>query len=99
HHHRSIPFPYTTLFRSLVEYVTGHKIVAVSALLHQVYDKRAGHNIDTEDIGVVMYKTDKNAVGTALFTQSLAGVGNKLSFNIARSEEHTSELQSRENLV
>lgn len=72
-----------THYFDLVEYVTGHKIVAVSALLHQVYDKRAGHNIDTEDIGVVMYKTDKNAVGTALFTQSLAGVGNKLSFNIA----------------
>src|SRR5690606_39364941 len=82
----STPFPYTTLFRSGV---------AVHALV-------VGGDVDVDDVavgddGVVgdavaddLVQRGAQRLGVALVAQR-AGVG--------RSEEHTSELQSRENLV
>src|SRR5436309_8745775 len=84
---RSTLFPYTTLFRSELGCWS---IFQVSAL------------------GVIeLLKSGRSAVGTCLFSTCLALPG-QVGISVTnqrprrpsgRSEEHTSELQSRENLV
>lgn len=69
-----------THFFDLVEYVTGHKIIEVSSKFKQIYDERNHIVIDTEDIGVIIFKTDKNAIGTCLISQSVAGKKNEVSY-------------------
>src|SRR5690606_39723989 len=84
--------PYTTLFRSdedLIEVVVG-SIIKLDGAVHQ-----------TELLGA-----QNEAAGGIHFTQAELGkhvldhvVGAGDHQHVARSEEHTSELQSRENLV
>src|SRR5690606_42126956 len=84
-HPRSTLFPYTTLFRSLGE---GHR----HALDHHVGDQR---------LAVFLMRLPFDADGRAVLAQDL-GFHDGLAARTARpsrSEEHTSELQSRENLV
>src|SRR5690606_41234966 len=88
--HRSTLFPYTTLFRSLKE-VKPHIMTVVPRLLEKVYDK------------IYTKGTELKGIRKKLFFWAL-----DLGFEYEpygangswyRSEEHTSELQSRENLV
>lgn len=72
-----------THYFDLVEFLSGHKITEVSALFKQVHPKRGGNVVDTEDIGVVIYKTDKNAIGSAIISQSLIGNDNLLSYTLS----------------
>lgn len=72
-----------THYFDLIEFLTGHKITEVSALFKQVYPIRGGKLVDTEDIGVVIYKTDKNAIGSATISQSLIGNDNLLSYTLS----------------
>lgn len=67
----------------LIEFVSGHKIISVSAKFSQVHEKRAGNPVDTEDIGVVIYQTDKGAIGSTIISQSLIGHDNKLSYTLS----------------
>lgn len=67
-----------THFFDLIEYVSGHKVVEVFAELKTIYDERNGILIDTEDIGVVIFKTDKGALGNVLISQSVPGIKNEL---------------------
>src|SRR5690606_42023123 len=92
--HTPPPFPYTTLFRSIVP-VHGGDVVAIGAVL------RSQLPVATEDV----------AGGPA---QHFDAIGRLVDHHVddllrlteevfqrrdVRSEEHTSELQSRENLV
>src|SRR5690606_41836104 len=81
-------FPYTTLFRSGL--VQGQK--AFDTLTVTSFDGTASHDISVEINGT----NDAPAIkGTTSETYVSSGIGGF----VERSEEHTSELQSRENLV
>ena len=67
----------------LIEFVTGHKVTEVSAKFKQVHEKRGGNAVDTEDIGIVIYQTDKGAIGATIISQSLIGHDNKLSYTLS----------------
>src|SRR3712207_6933574 len=85
---RSTLFPYTTLFRSLfvVPYAPARHIVAQRLLVPRLVPLR-------ED-GVHLLRGDEAVVRT-LYLHERAEVARTQ----ARSEEHTSELQSRQYLV
>src|SRR5690606_40578452 len=82
---RSTLFPYTTLFRSVLPEI--RRIVAVDARV-EIVD--AGLVIDPSAGG----RRDPDLLRKLLVPKLLTAV-----IDIERSEEHTSELQSRENLV
>src|SRR5690606_40151410 len=90
---RSTLFPYTTLFRSgdtaflVLEWVDGESLRSVIESLHPETVCEA------DALGVV------RAVGNALVYAHARGVVHGDIRPENRSEEHTSELQSRENLV
>lgn len=65
-----------THWMDLIEYVSGHKIKEVFAELKTIYDERNETKIDTEDIGTVIFKTDKGALGTLFVSQSVPGKKN-----------------------
>lgn len=72
-----------THYFDLVEFLTGHKITEVSAQFKQTYPTRDGHVVDTEDVGVVIYKTNKGAIGTAILSQSIIGDTNEVDITIS----------------
>src|SRR5690606_41565480 len=89
----SAPFPYTTLFRShRVHRLTGlpfQRSLALADLRRRI---AAGQEIE--------FLYSENSTQPNLLATSLrAGIAPWLEARILRSEEHTSELQSRENLV
>src|SRR5207249_10316104 len=85
----STPFPYTTLFRSYLKRATGAKKVDDRVLTE--YSKVAGMTkVETmADIRAIQ-KGTADRLGISV---------EELVAQIARSEEHTSELQSRFDLV
>src|SRR3712207_7985735 len=84
---RSTLFPYTTLFRSVPEQVRADTIAAV-----EVGRGRAGRDEDDAALDV-----DAHAGPGVRAAPGLPGVG--WPGLVTRSEEHTSELQSRQYLV
>src|SRR5690606_41652011 len=81
---RSTLFPYTTLFRSCKE------IRVPSITLSSLF----------EDFGLPFYlKIDVEGADQAVLEQLHSGGAFPDYVSVERSEEHTSELQSRENLV
>src|SRR5690606_41437773 len=96
---RSTLFPYTTLFRSLI-LVGGFFLgiagtsFAVGVPFVNAWFPPAKRGLATGIFGAGMGGT---AI-SALTTVKLFEKGEQLPFLITRSEEHTSELQSRENL-
>src|SRR5690606_40233070 len=95
---RSTPFPYTTLFRSLLFMMAATAYLAVVIVLEAwpVYTflqgRMRGEPIGSGEIGALV-------AGIALALAISAVVIVWPLRLAARSEEHTSELQSRENLV
>src|SRR5690606_41230210 len=94
---RSTLFPYTTLFRSIPGSVIAIALTAQPALAQ---DDQSSRNAD---IIVSAQRANQTQV---IREGSLGALGNKASEDVpfsikayGRSEEHTSELQSRENLV
>src|SRR5690606_41901665 len=84
-------FPYTTLFRSYVEPIVGCGLAA-APFLQEVTDGRAAAGARrAHDEDVIAFALQSHAEFERLGGPGLA--------NDRRSEEHTSELQSRENLV
>src|SRR3712207_7210940 len=85
---RSTLFPYTTLFRSRLRVadLEGDALQDIPALAHQRPGDRAG----LRDVA------DPNLQGVA---REIAGEGPPSAAGVRRSEEHTSELQSRQYLV
>src|SRR2546430_8898018 len=87
---RSTLFPYTTLFRSLLETEPEFRHVVVTCNEQGSLARawRAHENVHV--ITLPAETQDKSLVMTSSFTNLLLA---------ARSEEHTSELQSQSNLV
>src|SRR5690606_41465763 len=92
---RSTLFPYTTLFRSLSQGERGAKRQLVGAVDVAVPAVAAGLAVGAEadqvELAVLARRAVLELAAPGVLELGLAGVG--------RSEEHTSELQSRENLV
>src|SRR5205814_9581242 len=93
---RSTLFPYTTLFRSAVANLKKHYIDPVVA--QKMADALVGHEKKGDDNAA----TDGRAFAE-LLTQQMRDVSHdrhlELLYSEARSEEHTSELQSLRHLV
>src|SRR3712207_8777525 len=90
---RSTLFPYTTLFRSLaVE--PGKALVAVGAGLLAIVAADAQLLVDQENVGRLA-----DPVGDEEGGDFRIHVDRAAEFVLLRSEEHTSELQSRQYLV
>src|SRR5690606_40874955 len=94
----SPPFPYTTLFRSLcIEFLAEIDLMVLFQIL-------LGNSCSLEAGGQKVGRHPRNGsgigdlIGPGLHDHALVGLGGLAFFGI-RSEEHTSELQSRENLV
>src|SRR5687768_17805750 len=83
---RSTLFPYTTLFRSWRE-------TSVALLEAHGLHKRFGDHVVLEDITLAF------EAGRLSGIVGPNGAGKTTCFNVLRSEEHTSELQSRLHLV
>src|SRR5690606_42035569 len=96
HHHTRRPtiaphFPYTTLFRSIEIAEGGYEALAPVITL-ELNTKRAPLD-DKRVRQAIAYAIDRDFITKNIWYEvAVDGVGN-------RSEEHTSELQSRENLV
>src|SRR5690606_41560502 len=93
---RSTLFPYTTLFRSHADAALG----AVAHLVDVLLETAQRLEFALEDHGVVAQHADRLAALDHAFDHHAAGDRAELgAAEHVRSEEHTSELQSRENLV
>src|SRR5690606_41983603 len=94
----SILFPYTTLFRSSrrpLEGISSPKLQTMEADFEKAEENLRGAQLD--DAFCALGTTIKQAGSQDAFRK--VDHDYILAFARARSEEHTSELQSRENLV
>ena len=66
----------------LVEFITGHRIVELSARTHVAVPRRRGEDVDTEDIALVHFATDRGAVGSVVVSQVSHGPKNQLRFRL-----------------
>src|SRR5205807_7782666 len=91
---RSTLFPYTTLFRSAV----GDLALVGYPVIGHLVAHRAGHALHTEFAAKILEELGawRLIEGPSDVPAAVLGVAIK---NVARSEEHTSELQSPCNLV
>src|SRR5690606_41085729 len=92
---KSTPFPYSTLFRAGFSVAATGAVMLVPAVVSFLVGDREAAS------GILAAAAISVAVGSA--AGMMAGrpgeIGMKDGFAAVRSEEHTSELQSRENLV
>lgn len=79
----------------LIEWVTGAKIVSLSASMHTAVKQRVaekptdtdtGAVVDTEDAAVLMFRTNQAALGSVVISQVSPGRKNRLWFEIDGSE-------------
>src|SRR5207244_12478436 len=94
---RSTPFPYTTLFRSAGVFRARTDQSVVGVLLHHVRDP-PGHPADREDRRELIRRDPHRLVRRARVEIDVR-VDVLVLGDDARSEEHTSELQSPDHLV
>src|SRR5690606_41679443 len=86
--------PYTTLFRSLAEVVAGIDLEHLSAGDHKLIESS---RFGGDEVGVLAGAIEKTLERISAFVVRERDFTGSASHE--RSEEHTSELQSRENLV
>src|SRR5690606_41913955 len=91
---RSILFPYTTLFRSIGGLIMDSDIEIRSYITKDSLFDAVIENYSDEELIDFIMRID-GYISDTQFTKTLR----KKLKNTIRSEEHTSELQSRENLV
>ena len=70
----------------LIEFMTGHRIAALSARTRTVVPVRSGAAVTTEDLVTLSFETDSGALGTALVSQVAAGRKNRLVVDVMGSE-------------
>src|SRR5690606_40705842 len=99
HPPRAALFPYTTLFRSRCGHLDGKSVVDEDTAVKRI---RAAADARRDENFLIMARTDIRAVegldAAVDRAKALVDAGADAVFP-ERSEEHTSELQSRENLV
>src|SRR3954454_17257565 len=65
----------------LMEFVTGHRITALTARTAVVHPERAGRPVTTEDGASVLFETDRGATGSLVVSQASPGRKNRLAFS------------------
>lgn len=65
----------------LMEFVTGHRITALTATTAVAHPERAGQAVATEDGANVLFETDRGASGSLVISQASPGRKNRLSFS------------------
>lgn len=65
----------------LMEFVTGHRITALTARTAVVHPERAGEAVTTEDGASVLFETDQGASGSLVVSQASPGRKNRLLFS------------------
>src|SRR5207253_10392311 len=96
---RSTLFPYTTLFRSVIG---DHAYYGVSVVVQADNKIILAGEIDYDTFGLERFNPDGTpdiTFGTGGTVKSALGSAESTAASVARSEEHTSELQSRGHLV
>src|SRR5690606_40750693 len=86
-------FPYTTLFRSKFQDLLNQGVKPDTTAFRELYLKEEGSGSNEKLIYRNSILEENYKLSSSIFDIGLD------SINIKRSEEHTSELQSRENLV
>ncbi len=71
----------------LIEFITGERMRRLSARTRTVYDERAGHAVDNEDIAALLVETESGALGTLLISQMAAGRKNALVIELHGSHQ------------
>src|SRR2546422_7462618 len=97
---RSTLFPYTTLFRSLQRNVVADGQVSDELDSGRAEPTEAGRHARVPSVARVAEQREPQLVGAeGEMSERLADEGERDAVLDARSEEHTSELQSRLHLV
>lgn len=71
----------------LIEFVTGERIVKLSAITSTVYDERGGSTVDTEDAAALAVQLSGGAIGSLLISQVAPGRKNGLALEISGNTE------------
>ncbi|MGY1784363.1 Gfo/Idh/MocA family protein [Geodermatophilus sp. SYSU D00698] len=71
----------------LVEFVSGHRISRLAARTLTVHPERGGRPVSTEDAAVVLFETDRGAVGNLTVSQVTPGRKNRLWFSVDGAAE------------
>jgi predicted dehydrogenase len=74
----------------LVEFVSGHRIVRLAAQTAIAVPSRGGRPVETEDAAVVLFETDRGAVGNVTISQVTPGRKNRLWFSVDGAAESLS---------
>ncbi len=74
----------------LVEFVSGHRITRLSARLHTAVPERGGRAVATEDAAVLLFETDRGALGNLTVSQVSPGRKNRLWFSLDGAAESVS---------
>ncbi|MFC8679895.1 Gfo/Idh/MocA family protein [Microbacterium ureisolvens] len=62
----------------LIEFVSGERIVRLTARTRRVFDERAGRAVSNEDVAALLVETESGALGTLLVSQMAPGRKNAL---------------------
>src|SRR5690606_41513401 len=92
-------FPYTTLFRSMIKYTLLDAVIPVQLRISPFLAFRGYHTLSKANtfVNKKFKKVDRGA--KFKLYENYSPLFLQVSKENKRSEEHTSELQSRENLV
>src|SRR3954454_242441 len=71
----------------LVEFVSGHRITRLAAQTVIAVPSRGGRTVQTEDAAVVLFETDRGAVGNVTISQISPGRKNRLWFSVDGATE------------
>src|SRR4051812_21104714 len=71
----------------LVEFVSGHRITRLAARTVVAVPERGGRQVTTEDAAVVLFETDRGAVGNVTISQISPGRKNRLWFSVDGATE------------
>lgn len=71
----------------LVEFVTGERIVRLTARTRRVFDTRGGREVANEDIVALLVETTSGAIGSLLISQMAPGRKNSLTLELHGSAE------------
>ncbi|SJN35668.1 Myo-inositol 2-dehydrogenase [Microbacterium esteraromaticum] len=66
----------------LLEFVSGERIVRLTARTRRVYDERGGHAVANEDAVAILAELASGAIGTLLISQMAAGRKNALTLEL-----------------